>query len=181
MQERQRWKSMDDLCRAIVAILGKRPSPRQRRELAAHLRELADQQEQLAEATERDARRPADKRISRVIRSSQAGPGAPPGGFLRLERARWSSEQTERLIVHIGRSVYYAIGSPPRLDVQRIGERLALVPARGEDGFKVTVRANVMPRMVCTSAADLLELESGRYEAVIEAGVVYFGAQLGEG
>lgn len=168
----------DPLKSALLSLLGKRPSPAQRRSLAAVLRTLAEEQERLADALEREQARPGQKRLT--TRKPQAGPGRAPSRFVRIERqAPYGPGRTqERLIVHVGRGLYYDAGSPARLDAQRLGGQLVLLPASGDVGFAVRAGKG-MPRFFADGARDLFDdLADGRYTAVIVGGRIEVGERL---
>lgn len=163
----------DALRRAIHQALGSRPTPRQRRQLAAQLRELADKQEQIAAAEQRDDGRPAARRLR--PRSRRAGPGDTPGNFVRVER-RHDRRGSERLTIYVGRALWYAAGSPQRLDVQRLNGALWLIPADGDNGYSVSVRPGLMPRLRCDGVRDLVDhLSDGRYDAQASSSGIVVG------
>lgn len=154
---------IDDLRRAVLASLSRRPTPRQRRQLAARLRELADEQERIADAEQRNDARPAYQRLA--PRDRRAGPGDKPGEFVRIERKE-DRRGSERLTIYVGRALWYAAGSPARLDIQRLHGALWLIPAEGDHGYSVGVRPGLMPRIRCDGSRDLVDdLEDGRHEA----------------
>lgn len=155
---------------AIRDILGSRPGIRQRRELAALLRTLAEEQERLADAQSRQQRKPPGERVA--TRQSQAGPGRPPGELVRIER------RDSRLVIYIGRQVFYALGQPERLDVQTHGSTIALVVTYGDRGFAVSAQGNSIPRIRCSSASDIVALDDGWYEVEVQDGRIIVGAAV---
>lgn len=163
----------DELTKALTAVLGQRPTPHQRRKLAARLRELADQQERLADAEQRDGARPSTERLR--PRARRAGPGMTPGDFVRIER-KIDKRGSERLTIYVGRALWYAAGSPRRLDVQLLHGALWLIPADGDAGYAVGVRDGLMPRIRCDGARDLVEhLADGRYAAEASSSGIVIG------
>lgn len=119
----------DDLKRAVLAALGPKPTPPQRRRIAAVLRGLADEQDQIADAAAREQARPAKERVG--ARKRGAGPGRAPSRFVRIER-----EESGRLHLYVGRGLYYELGSPKRLDVQRLDIHIILSVADGGAGLR---------------------------------------------
>jgi hypothetical protein len=163
----------DAIRRAILAQLGRRPTPGQRHQVAGQLRELAAEQERIADAEQRDAARPAARRLA--PRAKRAGPGDRPGDFVRIERKE-DKRGSERLTIYVGRALWYAAGSPRRLDIQRLHGALWLIPADGDHGYAVGVRAGLMPRLRCDSARDLVgHLSDGRYQAEASASGIVIG------
>ncbi len=158
---------------ALLAQLGRRPAIALRRVLAAELRALADEQERIIEAEQRQFAKPAGERLT--PRTAHAGPGRAPSMFVRV--AREQHGDYERLHVYVGRGLYYQLGSPARLDVQRLGGRLRLTPADGGQGYAVQVGKG-MPRFFADGARDILDLEDGRYAGAIEGGAIVIGGAL---
>lgn len=170
----------DPLRRALLFALGPRPSPAKRRSLAAVLRQLATEQEQIAEAESRQQARPAAERVT--TRKPKAGPGRAPSRFVRIERqAPYGSGRTlERLIVYVGRGLYYEAGSPKRLDVQSLDGRLILSVAEGDRGYAVRAGKG-MPRFFADGSRDLLEgMDDGRYAATVVGGRIVVSERLEE-
>jgi hypothetical protein len=152
----------DPLKRAALAALGPRPSPAARRRLAARLRALADEQERIAAAQAEQQARPAGDRLT--PRARRAGPGRTPATFVRVERAAEGRERRERLRLYIGRALWYAIGSPARIDVQRLGGEVRIGPG---DEYAI-VSGNGIPRCIADGSADLLrDLDDGRHPAEV--------------
>ena len=165
---------MSDLRRAVLAALGKRPTAAQREQLADVLEALAREQRQIASAERRQHGRPAAERAT--PRSGRAGPGRRPARFIRIEREERAGR--ERLIVHIGRGLYYDLGSPARLDLQRLAGRIELRPATGDVGYALNVSKG-MPRFYADGARELLEdLRGGRYVAEVQGGAIVVGPPL---
>lgn len=155
---------------AIRNILGSRPGIRQRRELAALLRTLAEEQERLADAQSRQQRKPPGERVA--TRQSQAGPGRPPGELVRVDR------RYGKLTISVGRELYYALDQPERLDVQTHGSTIALVVTYGDRGFAVSAQGNTIPRIRCMSASDIVALDDGWYEAEVQDGRIVVGVAV---
>lgn len=159
----------DPLRAAVLATLGRRPSVAARRRLAAQLRALADEQERLADAQQRERAKPPAARMK-----SRAG-GRPSAAWIRVERAARRSLPELRIL--LSRALYYAAGRPERLDVQRIGVQLRLIPARGDAGYAVVVNAGGV-RINASGARDLIAQDDGRYAAELSAGAIVVGAAM---
>jgi hypothetical protein len=156
---------------ALLTALGSRPTPRQRRALAAELRALADEQERLADADERVGHR------LRQAREPQPGAtgGRPRGSGGRF--VRWEPPTPARSgTLHISAALWHALGDPLRLDAQRYGGRLILRPCAAPDGYAVSVPTGARggnPRIrLGQEAADTLRLEEGRIEAEVRDGAI---------
>ncbi|GAB4197633.1 MAG: hypothetical protein OHK0022_16070 [Roseiflexaceae bacterium] len=113
-----------------------------------------------AEAPQRED--PPRKRIGRL-----------PGDFVRVERRK--QDGRERLMLYVGRALWYALDRPARLLVQRRDERLLLSPAGPGEGYAVNAGLS-MPRFWADGARDLLKaLQAGRYTAHVEDGSIIIG------
>lgn len=155
-----------DLLRPLLA---RRLNATERREIAEQLRQLAAEQERLAAA---------DVRAGHILRRQQLDSAPRKGGrpkgtgarFLRIEPRRNGIGAT----IHVGRALWQELGEPRRLDPQRIGAVLALVPCADSQGYSVTQPTNGMPRFtVGQDVLDTLRIESGRrYDAAVHAGMI---------
>ena len=158
-----------DLLRPLLA---RRLAPTERRALALELRQLAARQEALADA---------DERLGHVVRraAEDAAPrtgGRPKGSggsFLR-----WSPPEPGRHSgqLHIAPKLWRDLGSPARLDVQRLGGALHLRPCGDGQGWAVTLptgKRGGMPRLsIGHDPADILGLVEGRMPATISSGAI---------
>lgn len=160
----------DKLTRAVHDALGTDPTLTRRVAIRNALRELADEQHQLIQVIKRDkARRLAERRAA----NPQALRGRKPGDFIRIQH------DAEMLRIYIGRALYYALGTPARLDVQRIGGRVQLITTSAPHGYAVVVPTTGMPRIKCDAARDLVRLEDGRYQADVRGTRLIIGDPLG--
>lgn len=167
----------DPLRRALLAALGPRPTPARRREIAAELRRLAEEQEQIAAA---------DTRSGHVIRRAQIAQeaarqrtGRPKGSGARFVRVEGRHGDKPGAQVHVGRALWQELGEPKRLDLQWIGGALRLTPCGAESGYALTRAPNGMPKCsLGQDALDALRLAEGRYPARIEAGAIVVGERL---
>jgi len=113
-----------------------------------------------AEAPQRED--PPRKRIGRL-----------PGDFVRVERRK--QDGRERLMLYVGRALWYALDRPARLIIQRRDERVVLAPAGSGEGYAVNAGLS-MPRFWADGARDLLrDLAAGRYTALVEEGCIIVG------
>jgi len=162
----------DPIRRTILALLGQRPTPTKRRQLAAALRRLADEQEHLAAADERSGHRVRQSRPSGEPGSKGGRPRGSGGTFLRFEEPTPGSSGT----LHISAALWHALGDPARLDIQRSAERLELRPAEFPAGYAVTLPTGPRggnPRLrIGAETADTLRIPSGRIEAEVRAGAI---------
>jgi len=83
----------------------------------------------------------------------------------------WGKDGRPRLRLYVGRALWYAIGSPARMDAQRVGGRLELRAAAGDAGLAFQAGKG-MPRAFCDGWADVLRLEPGRYAAEVVGGAI---------
>ena len=155
---------MHDLLERLRALLPPPTSASQHRRVASELRAIA-------EAMRRERQRPPTDRVS--PRAVHAGPGVRPSAFVRISR----TDRPGRTRLFVGRALWYALGSPTRLDVQRWGAQVVLVPVAETGGY--AVNSSAMPSMWCDSADDLLPAD-GRYEAEVQGGVLVLGAAVRE-
>jgi hypothetical protein len=111
--------------------------------------------------------------------STNEGSGRQPAMFVRLER-RVERGAIEAMWIHIGRGLWYALGSPARFDVVRRGRTIALEVVTsggyGVIGFGTAISG--MPKINARSARDLIGLEDGRYRAAVEGRAIVLGERL---
>jgi len=157
----------------LAPALNAARSPAQLDALAAELERIAAHARALAAAKRRAAATPGDKRAT--PHSPKAGPGRAPSSFVRLALEPWGARH--RLRLYIGRALYYALGSPARLDLQRIGAGMELRPASGDQGIAFTAGKG-MPRAFVDGWADVLGMESGRYAAEVRGGAIVIGGRM---
>ena len=150
-------------------------SPAQLDQLAGDLTEIAAELRERAAAQRRQQARPAAERV--ITRKPKAGPGRAPAAFIRLAHEPWGKEGRDRLHMYVGRGLWYAIGSPARLDLQRVGGQLVLRPAAGDTGLAFHAGKGI-PRAFVDGWADLLRLEDGRYEGRVEGGAIMIGGRI---
>ena len=155
-------------------LLAQRLTPAEREALAAELRQIADEQAQLAQAERREARRPAAQRVTRSGR-----PGGRPGAmyvYLMVREDRTRAEPTYTL--RIGRGVFDAYqalrrdpSAPLRLVVQVVGATLRLT--EDSSGYAVTVNVGGVRVNVSGSRDTLGHLPAGvRWPAEAERGAI---------
>lgn len=143
--------------------------------LALELRQLADELDARAAALRRQQARPAAERVT--TRKPHAGPGRAPSTFVRIMIEPWGRDGRPRLRLYVGRALWYAIGSPRRMDLQRIGGRIELRAASGGVGLAFQAGKG-MPRAFVDGWADILRLEPGRYAAAVVGGAIVVGAPI---
>jgi len=89
----------------------------------------------------------------------------------------WGKDGRPRLRLYVGRALWYAIGSPARMDAQRVGGRLELRATSGDAGLAFQAGKG-MPRAFCDGWADVLGLEPARYTAEVIGGAIVIGAPI---
>ena len=147
-------------------------TPAQHRALAEQLEALAAELRQLAQALERQQRRPPAERVA-----PRGGKGGrPSSAWVRIER-RANPRGADVLRIKLSRSLYYEARSPQRLVVQLVGGALRLTPADGDDGYAVTVSAGGIS-INASGMRDYIAHEDGRYAAEVRGGVIVVGAAL---
>lgn len=154
----------EQLRRAVVALLPRRPSQQAYRDLADLLRAEADRLERLAGAEQRSI-----ERGSPVLKGRTGRPRGSGATFVRFEPG--GGRHSARL--HIGRRLYQELGEPKRLDPQRLGGELHLRPCGASEGYAVTRPVDGMPRIgMGVSVGEALGLYEGRFEATIRDGAI---------
>lgn len=151
-------------------------TPAQMEALAAELERIAALTRATAAALRRQEKRPPAERVN--LRKAKAGRGRSPSNFVRVCHEPWGKGGRDRLRLYVGRQLWYDLGSPARLDAQRLGGQLVLRPAVGDAGLAFTAGKG-MPRAFVDGWADVLGLEDGRYSARIENGAIVVGAAIG--
>ena len=93
------------------------------------------------------------------------------------QRRQQARPAAERLHMYVGRGLWYAIGSPARLDLQRVGGQLVLRPASGDAGLAFQAGKGI-PRAFVDGWADLLGMDDGRYEGRVDGGAIVIGGRI---
>jgi hypothetical protein len=162
--------SYDILRRAVVEALGPRATPERRRQIAAELRALAEQQERMAERAE-DATR-ALTRIRAARRARAAGM------YIRIRHEPDPHTGTRRIRLLFGKQVWFDLGSPQRIVIQRVGAEIWIVASKGEGGLRVETDVG-LPGCIVPDGTPLDRLAPGRYAATLRAGALVVGARSG--
>lgn len=158
--------STDEITRLIAPLLLRRLAPAERLKIAGILESLATQQRELAAAY---------TQVGHVVRRAQLDSAPRKGGrpkgtgaeFIRVESRRNGIGAT----IHVGRRLWQLLDQPRRLDPQRIGGTLILVPCEDGQGYSVTQPKDGMPRFtVGQDLLDTLRIPEGKFEAQIKAG-----------
>lgn len=168
--------SYDILRRALVEALGARPTPERRRHVAADLRALADQQERMADRDAAVAAR-ADEPGAAVADGTGAAKPRQAGFYVRLKHEQDPHTNVLRLRVSIGQAVWAALGSPERIEIQRVGPNIWIVPATGRAGHPLDTSVG-LPSCVVALAGPLEQHQPGRYAASLLAGALVLGERL---
>jgi hypothetical protein len=168
----------DILRRAVVQALGARPAPERRRQVAADLRALAEQQERMAMSAEADQGRRTDAGKSKTERGDQPAGRPAAGMYIRIGREQDPHTGAVRFRVSLGRQIWADIGGPDRIDVQRVGSDIWIVPAAGGAGYPLSTDAH-LPHCALKSAGPLAGLAPGRYAARLHAGAIVIGERVG--
>ena len=146
------------------------------RDAAAEMAALAADLHARAAAMQREVARPPTERVS--TQRGQQNKGGRPSTFWVQVLRRARPGDADNIVVRLSTSLYYAAGSPERLDVQTFEGRLVLIPARGDHGYKVMVNAGGI-RIAAAGSRDLLPPDDGKYAATINAaGDIEVGALL---
>lgn len=146
--------------------LGLHPTVAARRSLAATLRAVADDLDRLAGAEERQA--------ARGNLDRPRGRGATAGDFIRLAEERVGAKT--RLRLYIGRKLWYALGRPPRIDIQRVGAQVRLTAATGGAGYAISTGSGIPRVFVNQDLWEILRLNEGRYDATIAGDTIIVAA-----
>lgn len=165
----------DPIRRALLVALGPRPTAARRRELAALLRQLADEQEQIAEADTRSGH--VVRRAQIAQEASRQKTGRPKGSGARFIRviARYGGKPGAQICV--GRALWQDLGEPSRLRIyaRTSDDHVVLEPCEPKVGYAVTRPKNGMPHFtVGQQVVERLCLKTIRYDASVEAGAIVF-------
>jgi hypothetical protein len=157
----------------LAAIRATRWTPTQARRIARDLRALADHLEATADAEERVGHRLRQAQAEVAPpppRNPRAGPGLPPSPLVRWEPHR--DRPGGRL--YVGKALWYALGRPARLNVQRQGATLLLTPAGPGEGWATNTPPKGQPRLsIGEEAATALRLAEGVWPGrVVSGGIV---------
>jgi len=155
------WRdTVDDL---LSALLQQRLTPAQRLALARALRDLADEQEQIAMATQRNERRPAAQRVHH-----RSGRGGRPGAmYLYLDVRAESGRNEPTYTLRIGRGIYdayQALRRDPAADLRMAVQLLdrQLILSEDPTGYAVTVNVGGIRINVSGSRDELAGIPPGQ-------------------
>ncbi|ABQ92653.1 hypothetical protein [Roseiflexus sp. RS-1] len=160
--------SYDILRRAVVEALGPRATPERRRQIAAELRALAEQQERMAQRAE-DQPTPGES----ARRTDRAA-----GMYIRIRHEPDPHTGTRRIRLLFGKQVWFDLGSPQRIVIQRVGAEIWIVASKGEGGLRVETDVG-LPGCIVPDGTPLDRLAPGRYAATLRAGALVVGARSG--
>jgi hypothetical protein len=162
--------STDEITRLIAPLLLRKLTPAERIKIATILESLAAQQRELAAADQQVGHKVRRAALDSAPRGPKGGrPKGSGGRFLRVEPRRNGIGAT----IHVGRALWQELGEPRRLDPQRVGASLRLVPCAASVGYSVTQPKNGMPRFtVGQDLLDTLGIAEGRMAADIRAGAI---------
>ncbi len=158
--------SYDILRRAVVEALGARPSSERRRQIAAELRALAEQQERMAERAE--AQQTPGSTEKRTARSA--------GMYIRIRHEPDPVSGARRIRLLLGKQAWLELGSPARILVQRVGAAIWIAASKGASGLRIETDIG-LPGCIVPDGTPLDRLAPGRYRATLHAGALVIGAQ----
>lgn len=167
--------TVDALRDTLKAQIAAARTAAQRRDLAAALRSLADTLDALADAQQRDIARPREQRVAPTQRQGSAKGGRPSVPFVVILRRERKGIAANEVRIKFSRALYDQLGTPQRIDVQRIDNRLTFVPLfRGDSGYKVIV--NIGGSSINASGArDIISEADGKYHVTISSADVQLG------
>jgi len=160
--------SYDILRRAVVEALGPRATPERRRQIAAELRALAEQQERMAQRTE-DQAAPGES----ARRTDRAA-----GMYIRIRHEPDPYTGARRIRLLFGKQIWFDLGSPERIVIQRVGAEIWIVASKGEGGLCLETDVG-LPGCIVPDGTPLDRLAPGRYAATLRAGALVVGARSG--
>lgn len=161
--------SYDILRRAVVEALGPRATPERRRQIAAELRALAEQQERMAERAE--TQRASNATGQRTERAA--------GMYVRIRHEPDPVTGARRIRLLFGKQIWFDLGSPERIVIQRVGSEIWIAESKSESGLRVETDVG-LPGCVVPDGTPLDRLAPGRYAATLRAGALIIGARQGE-
>jgi hypothetical protein len=167
-------ETYDQLRRALLQVLGPKPSPERRRQIASDLRALAEQQERMAARDEQPSAAQSPGRTRHPV--PQEDPNRTAGMYVRIshEPDRITGERRVRL--SIGRQVWYDLGSPERITVQRTGTEIWIEPTTARAAYQL--QSGSLPTCILAANDPLAALAPGRYAASIRAGAIVVGQKV---
>ncbi|MEN9938220.1 MAG: hypothetical protein RLZZ387_4799 [Chloroflexota bacterium] len=179
-------ESYDRLRKAVIDALGPRPSPVRRRKVAADLKALAEQQERMAardeqpsgagpQRTTRGEERPASPSLAQRAAEERAERVA--GTYVRINHEPDPQTGALRVRVSLGKQLWSDAGSPERIDVQRAGNQVWIVPVRGKAGYALSFGGS-LPSCVVDPQGPVKDLLPGRYATSLRAGAIVIGVRL---
>jgi hypothetical protein len=97
--------------------------------------------------------------------------------YVRINREPDPQTGTMRVRLSLGRQIWLDLGSPERIDVQRVGTEVWVVGATGRAGYRVSVSMGT-PSCVVAPDAPVTALSPGRYAAALRAGAIVVGEKI---
>jgi len=158
--------SYDILRRAVVEALGLRPTPERRRQIAADLRALAEQQTRMAERVE--ARGPNGEPAPQCRR--------PAGMYVRIRHEPDPRTGARRIRLLLGKQAWFELGSPERILVQPTGPEIWIVATRAASGLPIETGVG-LPGCLAPPGTPLDRLPPGRYAVTLRAGALVIGSR----
>lgn len=167
--------SYDTLRRAVVEALGSRPAPERRRQIAAELRALAEQQERMASQAEQRATGSSapPARVTPEARERAAGM------YVRIRHEPDPQTGARRIRLLLGKPIWFELGSPERIAIQRVGTEIWIVAAKGAGGLHLSTDIG-LPGCIVPAGGPLEPLPPGRYAATLRAGALVVGARVAQ-
>lgn len=161
----------DNLRRAVVDALGGRPTPERRRQVAADLRALAEQQERMAAKAEAQGGAPEAHSRGASERQSVAGM------YIRIRYESDPQTGARRRRLLLGKQIWFELGGPERIDIQRVDAEIWIVAAKGQGGFLINTDVG-LPAAIVPDGGPLDRLTPGRYAAAMRVGALVVGARV---
>ena len=164
-------ETYDQLRRAIIQILGPRPSAARRQQVADDLRALAEQQERMA-LREGGVAQPA------APAAPPTEPAVIPGMYVRIAYDPDPLTGKRRLRLSLGKQAWFELGSPERIDVQSVGDQIWLVASLNANiGYELQMGGSI-PSCIVADSTPVSRLQPGRYRAAKRAGAIVIGEKV---
>jgi hypothetical protein len=106
----------------------------------------------------------------------QEDAGSTAGMYVRISHEPDRQTGQRRVRLSIGRQIWYDLGSPERITVQRAGAELWIEPTTARSGYEL--QSGSLPTCILAAGDPLAALAPGRYAAALRAGAIVVGRKV---
>jgi hypothetical protein len=98
--------------------------------------------------------------------------------YIRIRHEPDPYTGARRIRLLFGKQIWFDLGSPERIVIQRVGAEIWIVASKGEGGLCLETDVG-LPGCIVPDGTPLDRLAPGRYAATLRAGALVVGARSG--